>query len=357
MKQKNKDIYLYGSASLLNDLSSDLASSALPFFILSLGGNASIVTFLLGIKEALPEIIKPFAGYASDRLGMKKPFVLLGYILSATSRVFLALSNSISEVLLAIGSDRLGKGIRDTPRDVLISFLDGRKGLLYGIHKSMDTLGALLGSLLGVYLAGFMLPREVLIVAAAIGLFSFIPLLWVKERKTKRISPKWKFSSKILPLALLAGTITNVGLPIALLSKSFQDSVLLYLVFNITYMVTSPLLGSVADKKGFKAVFLLGFLLAALSYGFMFWDIALGAMVAMGGVYAIIGGAGRSFISFLSRKSKEIGTEMGLLSAAVGAASLIGSSLAATLLELSPQALYGVFIALSIVSIASLRKV
>jgi MFS family permease len=125
----------------------------LPVFLTgTLGASVAIVGLIEGAGEALAQIVKVFSGTLSDRIGRRKPLLLLGYGLAAATKPAFALAGSAGTVLGARLADRLGKGIRGAPRDALIADLvpEGRRGAAYGLRQSMDTFGAVLGPLAAI---------------------------------------------------------------------------------------------------------------------------------------------------------------------------------------------------------------
>jgi MFS family permease len=148
-------VWALGAVSLLMDLSSELVHSLLPVFMVSvLGASMLAVGVVEGIAEATASIVKLFSGALSDRLGRRKPIVLLGYGLAAASKPLFPLAASLPLVLGARFMDRIGKGIRGAPRDALIADVtpQGARGAAYGLRQALDTLGALLGPLAAVAL-------------------------------------------------------------------------------------------------------------------------------------------------------------------------------------------------------------
>jgi MFS family permease len=137
-----------GFTSLFMDLSSEMIHAALPLFLtVSLGASPLAVGWIEGVAEATASITKVFAGAASDWLGRRKPFALLGYGLAALSKPMFPLAGSAGAVLLARFADRVGKGIRGAPRDALVADLTPapQRGAAYGLRQALDTVGAVLG--------------------------------------------------------------------------------------------------------------------------------------------------------------------------------------------------------------------
>ncbi|RPI64436.1 MAG: MFS transporter, partial [Planctomycetaceae bacterium] len=150
------NVLMMGLVSLFTDFASEMMNPLLPIFIAGLVGGvkaAVYVGLMEGIAEATASILKLYSGRISDRLGKRKGLVLLGYGLSAVSRPMMALAGLVAAAtagLQVVGLkflDRVGKGIRTSPRDALIgdSVPKEVRGLAFSFHRSMDHLGAVLG--------------------------------------------------------------------------------------------------------------------------------------------------------------------------------------------------------------------
>jgi MFS family permease len=116
-----------------------------------LGAPAWTIGLIEGIAESTASLLKLYSGWLSDRYGRRKPFVMAGYGLAAVSKPLIAFANSWGFVLCARFLDRTGKGLRTAPRDALITenCPPGQRGRAFGFHRSMDTVGAVLGPLVG----------------------------------------------------------------------------------------------------------------------------------------------------------------------------------------------------------------
>jgi MFS family permease len=192
-------VWALGAVSLLMDLSSELVHSLLPVFMVTvLGASMLAVGVVEGIAEATASIVKLFSGAISDRLGRRKPIVVLGYGLAAISKPLFPLAASVPLVLAARFLDRIGKGIRGAPRDALIADVtpEGVRGAAYGLRQALDTVGAVLGPLAAIGLMVLLASdvRSVLWWAMLPAIASVLVLvLFVKEPEGKR-APLEKFS-------------------------------------------------------------------------------------------------------------------------------------------------------------------
>lgn len=145
-------IWILGLVSLLMDVSSEMIHSLLPLFLIgTLGASATYVGLIEGLAEATALVVKVVSGSLSDALGRRKSLAVLGYALGAATKPVFALAGSVGMVLTARLLDRVGKGIRGAPRDALVADLapPGTRGAAFGLRQSLDTVGAVLGPLLG----------------------------------------------------------------------------------------------------------------------------------------------------------------------------------------------------------------
>jgi MFS family permease len=148
-----KTVWALGLVSLFMDLSSEIIHALMPLFLtVTLGASVAVVGAIEGIAEATASISKVFSGYLSDRMGRRKPLILLGYGLAALSKPLFPLASSAGLVLGARFADRIGKGLRGAPRDALVADVTAPeiRGRAFGLRQAMDTLGAFLGPLLAI---------------------------------------------------------------------------------------------------------------------------------------------------------------------------------------------------------------
>jgi MFS family permease len=138
---------------MLTDISTEMVSGLLPVFLMTvLGASASAVGLIEGLAAATTMVVKVFSGSLSDYWGRRKPLVLLGYGLSALSKPLLAIAPNVSTITAARVSDRIGKGVRDAPRDALIADVTppAIRGAAFGLRQALDTVGAFVGPLLAM---------------------------------------------------------------------------------------------------------------------------------------------------------------------------------------------------------------
>ncbi len=178
-----RSVWALGVVSLCMDMSSEMIHSLLPIFLVgTLGVSAFALGLIEGVAEATASISKIFSGVLSDRIGKRKPLILLGYGLAALTKPLFPIANSAFTVFTARFIDRIGKGIRGAPRDALLADVTapGQRGAAYGLRQSMDTVGAFAGPLIAIALmVGFAFDiRAVFWVACIPALLAVVVLLF-----------------------------------------------------------------------------------------------------------------------------------------------------------------------------------
>ena len=148
-----RTVWALGLVSLLMDTSSEIVHALLPLFMtVQLGLSVAMLGLIDGVAEATASITKLFSGYISDRLGRRKPLILIGYGLAAITKPVFAVAGSAGLIFGARFADRIGKGLRGAPRDALIADVTppAVRGRAFGLRQSLDTVGAFVGPLLAV---------------------------------------------------------------------------------------------------------------------------------------------------------------------------------------------------------------
>jgi MFS family permease len=187
-----RNIYAFGITSFLNDTASEMAYWVLPAFLASLGGGPAQLGLIEGVAESVASFAKLFSGYLTDRIDRRKPVVVAGYAVANAVKPLLATVTAWWHILLIRFSDRLAKGVRGAPRDVMVaeSVPKNRLGSAYGLIQSMDSAGAIAGPLAALVLLSRFGIRSVFWAAAVPGaLCVLVALFGIREtsRPEKRI--------------------------------------------------------------------------------------------------------------------------------------------------------------------------
>src|SRR5258708_11214749 len=169
-----RNIYAFGVTSFLNDTATEMADWVLPAFLASLGVGPEKLGVIEGIAESVASFAKLFSGYLADRVPRRKPLVVGGYLVANAVKPILAVVTSWWQILFIRFADRLAKGVRGAPRDVMVaeSVDKNRLGSAYGLIQSMDSAGAIAGPLTALVLLaryGGPRPAPLFLSAAAAG--------------------------------------------------------------------------------------------------------------------------------------------------------------------------------------------
>lgn len=278
--------------SLLTDVASEMLYPILPIYLRSIGFTALLIGILEGLAEATAGLSKGYFGKLSDHTGKRTPFIRLGYGLSALSKPMMAVFTYPLWILLARTFDRLGKGIRTGARDALLSdeATKETKGRVFGFHRSMDTLGAVIGPAFALVWLNYHPGRYrwLFLVAFIPGLLAILFTFALREKAPaprEGKGPGGLFSFlRYLPVSPLPYRKLVAGLWIFTLVNSSDVFLLLrmrqtghgdtatigvYIFYNLVYALCAFPLGGLADRMGLKKVFLAGLLLFGLVYAGM----------------------------------------------------------------------------------------
>ncbi len=339
-----------------------------------------------GLSESVDAIFRIFSGWLSDRIGKRKLLAVVGYSISTVAKPFMYLASSWGAVLGVRFSDRIGKGIRSSSRDALIadSVSAGERGKGFGLHRAMDTAGAVLGlavAALIIYLVqggGLELSLGsyqwlvlVGIVPAVLAVIVLLAFVHEKERKTPLSGsshpeatlskPAGGFDARFkIFLAIMAVfTLGNssdffVILRAQNLEAPLIQVVLMLVLFNAAYVAVSLPAGILSDRLGRRRVITLGWFIYALVYlGFAvatsIWQVWL-LFAAYGIYYGIVEGVARAFVADLVAEEKR-GTAYGLYHGVVSLTLLPASLIAGWLWSaISPAAPFYLGAALAFVA-------
>jgi len=330
--------------SFLQDTASELLYPILPIFLtVTLGAPVAVVGAVEGVAEGLAAVMKLVAGRFADRR-RARPLVALGYGLAAVGKGVIALAGAWPVVLAGRGIDRVGKGIRGAPRDVLLieGVAVGARGRAFGLHRAMDTAGAVVGPLigLGLYAAFDHQIRPLLFIAVVPAVASVALVAAVRERAPVSVAPaagaRQTSGPLPRPVRRVIALLTLFGL------VNFPDALLLlrakalgltvsgvigaYVIYNLSYALFSYPAGALTDRIRPQLVYAAGlacFAAAYLGLGLVtttawVWPL----FVIYGGFTACTDGVGKAWISRLAPDHSQ-GRAQGLYQAATGGAVLI----------------------------------
>ena len=358
-----RNVIILSIVSFLNDVSSEMITPILPMFLESLNATGPIIGLVGGLRESVSSILKMLCGYWSDKTGKRKIFVYAGYATSSVFKLFLGFSKTPAGAVIFSSMERVGKGLRTAARDAIIadSVDPARRGKSFGIHRGMDTGGAILGAGLAFILLQFagLGFETTIIIAAVLGLASLIPLRFVNEPEVHRQNSKLKLSFAILPrplkLFILVAAIFAIGNFSYMFfimraqhlftgKASVTAPILLYVLFNIFYSGLAIPLGSISDRIGRQAVIIFGFaMFAVVSLGFAIFNslpLYIILFALYGVVFAAVDGTERAFVSDLAGAESRA-TALGTYHTITGLAALPASLAAGFLWEhVSPVATF-----------------
>lgn len=302
-----RNVIAFGATSFFNDTASEMAYWVLPAFLASIGAGPAQLGIIEGIAESIASFAKLFSGVLADRVQHRKPIVVSGYVVANAVKPLLAVVTSWWHVLGIRFADRLAKGVRGAPRDVMLaeSTAPDKVGSAFGLLQSMDSAGAIAGPLLALAIMPHFGLRGVFWAAAMPGLLAIIAVIaFVREPKTASRSPQRRESRRLRLTPTFYYVIVAVGLfSIGNSSDMFlvlraqsagvppSHAPLLGLVFNVTYTLFSWPAGKWSDHASRRVIAAAGLVVFAAVYGVFSWAPSRaaiwGAMAVYGLYYAL----------------------------------------------------------------------
>lgn len=349
----NRNILFTGITSFLTDTSVKMVYSVMPMFLMSIGASKTSLSLIEGIAESTASLVKSLSGFWSDKIGKNKPFMLIGYGLSALIIPLYFFVVTPIQVLYLRFIERFGKGIRTAPRDSLIagSVTNGETGRSFGLQKAMDNSGAIIGplvafALLSIFPGNYRLIFLLAGIPAVLAIFVIIT--GIREAKKSKGELFTKFHFKDFPGkfylflgiiflftlgnstdALLMVKANEVGVKVAFIP-------LVYLITNLVSVLFAIPIGSLSDRIGKEKILISGFLIyAGVYFGFGLAK-SIGPIVALFAMYgfysASTDGIQKAFISDMIDKNKK-GTGLGIYNALLGITLLPASLIAGVLYD------------------------
>ncbi|RMH34121.1 MAG: MFS transporter [Nitrospirae bacterium] len=355
-----RTVWIVGWVSLCMDISSEMIYPLVPMFLAAeLGASKLVIGSIEGVAEATASLLKLGSGMVADRFRNHKFLMGLGYGISTCSRPLLAMAHHWGLVLTARFVDRTGKGIRTAPRDAVIASVTPQPqlGLAYGIHRSMDTAGAILGPavavlLLTIWPADYRLVFWVSIVPGLIAVLLIVLYVQPDRVRPPGSRPPWRIhgvDARLREFLIVIGlfSLGNSSNAFVILKAAHAGITPawisgLYLIFNLVYCAVAVPSGMLSDRVGRERVIALGFAFFALVYAGLAstndpWLIT--ALFVLYGLYmGLTEGVQRAYVATLAPEDRQA-TGFGLYHMVVGLTILPASLIAGWLWDhLGPSA-------------------
>ncbi len=311
-----RNVVMLGMVSLLTDVSSEMVATVLPMFLVfSLGASPLVFGAIDGTYRGAAALVQVVSGFGSDRWRRHKEVAGLGYGLSALGKVALvAAGNTVGGIGAIVAVDRVGKGIRTAPRDALISLSSRKESLAtsFGVHRAMDSVGAMLGPLIafGILLAAPLRFDAVFVVSTLFALLGLAVLVLNVQGRPQRAPregapPSLRAAAGLLrdrrfsPLLAAAAGLSIASVSDALIYVGLQRTIdfqpavfpLLYVITAVVFMGLAIPFGQLADRVGKVPVLLAGHALLFVVYGVLLltsvgYGVLILCLIALGGYFA-----------------------------------------------------------------------
>jgi len=367
MKYLTRTIWVLSLISLFTDTASEMLYPVMPIYLKSIGFSIVLIGILEGLAEATAGLSKGYFGKMSDNMGKRAPFIQLGYSLSAISKPLMAFFVYPLWIFFVRTTDRIGKGIRTGARDAMLSdeATPENKGKIFGFHRSMDTLGAVLGPLFAlIYL--YFNPNNYIVlfyIAFIPGLLAIAASLMIKDRNKEEVKTKrtgnffsflkyWKKSPLVyrkVVVGLLVFALFNssdVFLLLKIKQAGIDDSwtIGIYIFYNLVYALFAFPIGILADKIGLKKTMISGFMIYALVYfgmGLSTNTYVFIVLFLLYGIYsAATEGISKAWISNVVKK-EDTATAIGMFTGFQSLCAMLASTIAGLIwYGISPEATF-----------------
>lgn len=355
----SRNVVVLGVISFFTDMASEMAMPLLPVFLLGMGGGAMALGWIEGLSDAVAALLKLAAGRWADRAGRNRPFVVAGYVIASAAKPLVALATSPWHVLAVRCADRVGKGIRTSPRDALISatVAPNQLGAAYSLHRAMDHAGAIAGPLLCIALIAWVttdIPTIFWLTAIPSGLAVLAAWFGIKEAALPApmatrtaVTPSRPLLRFLIPLGLFTlGNASEVFLLLKVgnIEEDLYIFPLTWAALHVVKVISSVPGGKLSDRLGRKPVIAAGWLLYAgvfVGLAFVEEQWAVWALMAAYGVYfGLTEGAQRALVAEIAPKRGQ-GTAFGWYYLTMGILALAASVMFGVLWEqISPTAAF-----------------
>jgi MFS family permease len=301
-KWLNRNVVAMGLTSLLGDAGHEMVTAVLPFFLATIGAGPEVLGLIEGFSDGASSFVKSFAGYLSDKIGKRKPIMNIGYALTGIFTPLIAAASSWLQVLGLRVTAWFGRGARGPPRDALLadSVPSETTGKAFGFHRTMDTLGAIIGPALAMFFLTFLNYNQIIAISIVPGLAAFFVVFFFVREVRKKPSPEAPIVSthgdvvikdkgfvksiKTLPrsfkLFLVGVGVFGLGnFANSLFTLRAQEvlaprvgsleasaiAVGLYTLLNVAYAAFSFPVGALSDKIGRRRILAAGYFISAIT--------------------------------------------------------------------------------------------
>ena len=358
----SRNVKLLATVSFFTDVASEMIYPLLPLFLSTvLGTSAAVLGVIEGLAESLSSLLRLPAGWYSDRIRRRKPFVVFGYTLASLARPLIGLAQGAGQVLAIRLADRFGKGVRSAPRDALIadSVPPSQRGYAFGVHRAADNFGAVAGPLIAWALLtlGWVELRELFLWAAVPGAIAVV-LVVVFVRESPHASPVsvptpsapaaspptdtpapaigapplgprfWRYLAVLFVFTLGASTDAFLLLRASQLGVATALIPIIWALLHVVKSSSTAIGGALSDRVGRRPLILGGWALYALVYlGFAFATVewqAWALFVVYGLYFGATEGTEKAFVADLVPAARR-GTAFGWFNAALGLGALPAS--------------------------------
>ena len=345
------------------------------FFTVIAGGSAALLGWVEGFSDFSASSLDYVAGWLSDRSGKRKPFALLGYGFSTLAKIMLLVGTSVSWLASFRIVERVGKSFRSSPRDAWLAEVaaESNRGYAFGLHKAMDKAGAILGPVVAYFLLlwlgqGINTFKIIFIMAVVLAAISVVVLSLMKDRpgtphERENIFKAWGILNKKFKLYLISAGIFSLAyfsfgfllLRAYILGFTIKDVVLLYALFNASFVVFAIPMGKLGDAFGRKYIVVLEYVIyIIMSLGFIFaaakWEVII-LFILFGIFYSIDEAQSKAFISDIEKERRA--TAIGVYNFITGLVYLPASIIAGALWLLHPAYAFIFAVAVTVIAMVS----
>jgi MFS family permease len=301
-KWLNRNVTAMGFTSLFGDAGHEMVTAVLPFFLATIGAGPEALGLIEGFSDGASSVVKSFSGYLSDKIGKRKPIINIGYFLTGIFTPLIAVATSWFQVLGLRVTAWLGRGARGPPRDALLadSVSSQATGKAFGFHRTMDTLGAIIGPALALFFLTFLNYHQIIALSIIPGLIAFFIVFFLVREVRKKNVPETPIISthgnviieekgfvksiRSLPrpfklflvgvgvfgLGNFANSLFTLRAQEVLAPKvgSLEASLIavgLYTLLNVAYAAFSFPIGALSDRIGRRRILAAGYFISALA--------------------------------------------------------------------------------------------